>query len=48
MNFSGVDMNSIQKLQAAILHLGNVEVVDAGDGESSRVPNMDKTHLVAR
>lgn len=48
MNFGGKLINNIQKLQAAILHLGNVELVDAGDGESSKIANMAAAHLVAR
>ena len=48
LNFGGQLINNIQKLQAAILHLGNVELVDAGDGESSKIANMAAAHLVAR
>ena len=48
LNFGGQLIKSIQKLQAAILHLGNVELVDGGDGESSKVANRPTAHLVAR
>ena len=48
LNFGGHLINSVQKLQAAILHLGNVELIDAGDGESSKIANMSAAHLVAR
>ena len=37
LGFGAEDQLSIQKLLGAILHLGNIKLVDAGDGESSRV-----------
>lgn len=40
LGFSADDQLSIQKLLGAILHLGNIKLVDAGDGESSRVSSM--------
>ena len=41
LGFSGQDQSSIFKALAAILHLGNVRLDDAGDGESSVVGNTD-------
>ena len=40
LGFGAEDQLSIQKLLGAILHLGNIKLVDAGDGESSRVNSM--------
>ena len=40
LGFGAEDQLSIQKLLGAILHLGNIKLVDAGDGESSRVSSM--------
>lgn len=40
LGFNSEDQLSIQKLLGAILHLGNIKMEDAGDGESSRVGSM--------
>ena len=50
LGFTSDDQIAIQKLLAAILHLGNVEFMDAGDahGESSKVRNMLTADKVAR
>ena len=48
LGFSSSDRNNIHKLLAAILHLGNVELVDGGDGESSKVANMEEVERFAR
>ena len=40
LGFGNEDQLSIQKLLGAILHLGNIKMEDAGDGESSRVSSM--------
>lgn len=48
LNFGSQLIRNMQKLLAAILHLGNVEFVDGGDEESSKVANMATAHLVAR
>lgn len=48
LGFSSDDQVNIQKLLAAILHLGNVKLEDAGDGESSKVGSMAELEKVAR
>ncbi len=46
LGFSATDQTCIWKALAAILHLGNVRLDDAGDGESSVVGNKDVVHTV--
>ncbi len=41
LGFSSADQMGIWKALAAILHLGNVKMEDAGDGESSVIGNKD-------
>ena len=45
--FSARDQQDIWKILAAILHLGNIKLLDAGDGESSSVENMKEVNYVA-
>lgn len=46
LGFSAVDQKSIFKCIAAILHLGNVRLDDAGDGESSIIGNKDVVCMI--
>lgn len=47
IGFSTDDQRWIQQIVAAILHLGNIKLVDAGDGESSRIGIMSTARKVA-
>ena len=47
LKFSKEDVESIRKVLAAILHLGNVEFTGPKDGHFSRVPNQKQVSGVS-
>ena len=42
LGFTSGDQSGVFKTLGAILHLGNIKLEDAGDGESSVVGNMSE------